>query len=380
MSLILKVAREQTAGLAMLLFKKMQMTSYLYQKTKVSVTLMIMISRLFKTVFSITVLCFMNQLSAATEYKFATEYRAMDESWPLLPNVPDSFQSASDLNVDLEIDFGRFGFEIGQANLDLELIRSVEPIDVSLSGKKDTLSLFYKLSDYQKITLHGSRQGADQQRFECYDFIGITIGSCEASDIQISSSKVKYDNLDGDLVAIAAETKTVGLSFFQATDLKWLDSFSVGIFSTTHEYDWLTPVEDLRSPFILGLVINGKTLGDAITETFKKFPQRDMWRLNQLNFSGRKAISIYGPVEVFVDADFAYLHHSNYRAVESAPNYNVKIRAGLRYESRPLLVELYGNYYHHNFIGFEPITFNQRTEHRFDDPYGNVGARVQFRF
>ncbi len=341
---------------------------------------MITISRLFRAIFSIAVLCCMNQLSAATEYKFVLEYHAMDESWPLLPNVPDSFQSASDLNIDLGIDFGRFSFEIGRANLDLELIRSVEPIDVSLSGKKDSFSVFYELSDYQTITLHGSRQGSEQQRFECYDFIGITIGSCEASDIQISSSKAKYDTLDGDLVAIAAETKTVGVSFFQATDLKWLDSFSVGIFSTTHEYDWLTPVEDLRSPFILGLVINGKTLGDAITETFRKFPQRDPWRLNQLNLAGSKAISLYGPIEVFTDVDFAYLHHANYRAVEAAPKYNLKIRAGLRYDSRPLIVEFYGNYYHHNLIGFEPITFNQRTEHRFDEPYGNVGARIEFRF
>jgi hypothetical protein len=51
-SLILKVAREQPAELAMLLFKKMQMTSYLYQKTKVTVTLMIVIFRLFKTICS----------------------------------------------------------------------------------------------------------------------------------------------------------------------------------------------------------------------------------------------------------------------------------------------------------------------------------------
>mgnify|MGYP001497102252 CR=1 FL=1 len=337
-------------------------------------------SRLFKTVWSIVVLCFMNQLSVAAEYKFAAEYRAMDESWPLLPDVPVSFQSASDLNIDLDVDFGGLGFEIGQANLDLELIRSVEPIDVSLSGKKDTLSVFYKLSDYQKITLHGSRQGADQQRFECYDFSGITIGSCEAGDIQIGSTDAKYDFLDGDLVAITANTKTYGVSFFQVSDLRWLDSFSAGIFTTTHEYDWLTPVEDIASPFILGLVINDKTLGDAINETFKKFPQRDPWRLNQLNLAGSKAISLYGPIEVFTDADFVYLHHSNYRAVEAAPRYNVKIKAGLRYNSRSLLVELYGNYYHHNLIGFEPITFNQRTEHRFDEPYGNVGARIEFRF
>jgi len=100
----------------------------------------------------------------------------------------------------------------------------------------------------------------------------------------------------------------------------------------------------------------------------EKFPQRDPWRLNQLNLAGSKAISMYGPIEVFTDVDFAYLHHANYRAVEAAPKYNLKIRAGLRYDSRPLIVEFYGNYYHHNLIGFEPITFNQRTEHRFDEP------------
>ncbi len=341
---------------------------------------MIMISRHIKTFFSIAVVCMSNQLSAEMEHRFAIEFRVMEEQWPLLPNVPDSFQSARDLNIDLSLDFGRFGFQGERANLELDLLRSVEPKDVSLSGQKDALSLFYKLSDYQKITLHGSRQVADQQRFECYDFLDITIGSCEASDIQISSSEAKYDSLDRDLVAISAETKTLGLSLFQVTDLIWLDSFSVGIFTTTHDYDWLTPVEDLASPFILGLVINGKILGDAIAETFRKFPQRDPWRLNQLNVGGSKAILIYGPIEVFTDADFAYLHHSGYKAVAAEPNYNLKIRAGLRYNSRPILIELYSNYYHHNLIGFEPITFNQRTEHRFDEPYGNIGARIEFRF
>ena len=155
--------------------------------------------------------------------------------------------------------------EIGRSNLDLELLRAVEPKDVSLSGQKDAFSVFYKLSDHQKITVHRSRQVADQQRFECYEFSGITIGSCESGDIQIGSTKAKYDVLEGDLVAITADTQTFGVSFFQVSNLKWLDNFSVGLFSTTHEYDWLTPVEDLASPFILDLVFNGKILGDAIT-------------------------------------------------------------------------------------------------------------------
>jgi hypothetical protein len=341
---------------------------------------MIVISRLFKVFCLVIAVSVMGQLAQAGEYSLSAEYRGMDEGWPFLPTVPKSFQSARDLNFALGAEFKRFGLGFGRSNLDLDLVRSVEPIDVSLSAKNDTLTVFHKPSDYRKITLSVSRQTADQQRFACYDFSGITIGSCDDGDIPIGSTNAKYDALEGDLVAISAATKTNGISFSQTANSKWIDSFSVGIFSTTHEYDWLTPVEDLASPFILGLVFNGKTLGDAITETFRKFPQRESWRLNQVNVSGSKAISLYGPIKVFVDADLVYLHHSNYRAAVSPPNYNVKVRAGLRYDTQSVLIELYGNYYHHNLIGFEPITFNQRTEHRFDQPYGNVGARAEFRF
>ena len=341
---------------------------------------MTMTFRQFKYYGFVSLFFFWSHLTLAADFKIATEYRAMDTDWPLLPEVPASFQSASDLNVEVGIDFGRFGLTVGRSNLDLELLRAVEPRDVSLSAKKDAFSVFYKLSDQQKLTLSASSQSADEQRFECYDFTGITIGSCEGSDIQIGSTNSKYDVLDGDLVAISADTKTVGISFSQISDFKWLDHFSVGLFSTTHDYRWLTPVEDLASPFILGLVFNGKTLGDAITETFIKFPQRDAWRLNQLNISGSKSINVYGDIEAFAEAHAVYLHHSNYKSVVFAPNYNVKVRAGLRYEANPVLIELYGNYYHHNLIGFEPVTFNQRTEHYFDRPYGNVGVKLAVRF
>ena len=341
---------------------------------------MIMISQQYKWLgIAVTLLGYATFASAA-EYALSIDYRAMDKDWPLLPTVPSSFQSARDINFSGGVEFSRFGFEVGRSNLDLELARAAEPKDVSLAGQKDTASLFYKLSDHQRITLHGSRQDADEQRFECYDFSGITIGSCENSDIQIGSTNPKYDALGGDLVAISAATRTHGISFSQMTNAKWIDSFSVGVFSTTHEYDWLTPVEDLDSPFILGLVFNEKTLGDAITETFRKFPQRDGWRLNQLNISGSKSINVYGDIEAFVDAHALYLHHSNYKSVVFAPNYNVKVRVGLRHEANPVLIELYGNYYHHNLIGFEPVTFNQRTEHYFDRPYGNVGVKMEIRF
>lgn len=33
-----------------------------------------------------------------------------------------------------------------------------------------------------------------------------------------------------------------------------------------------------------------------------------------------------------------------------------------------------------NLIGFQPITFNQRTEHQFDRKYGELGMNITYRF
>ena len=317
---------------------------------------------------------------ADLSYELGVDFVAMEDDWSVLPSTPASFESARGTGIFFKLDYDMFGFQIDHDRLNLNLQRVVEPLDVSLSAHKDSFLIFYRLSDVTRVSFHLSQQIADPQRFECYYSAGITIGSCENSNVQVGSLNPKYDFLNGDLIAINADTESFGITISRSSDRKWLDSLSVGIFSTTHKYDWSTPLEDLVSPYILELVFNGNKLGDAIAEVLRKFPQRDSWRLNQLNVSVNKAVSLYGPIEAFANADFVYLHHSNYRNINYEPTYNIKFRSGLRFERRSLLIEVYGNYYHHNLIGFEPITFNQRTEHRFDEPYGNLGSRVEFRF
>ena len=127
---------------------------------------MTMTFRQFKYYGFVALFFFWSQWTLAADYRIVAEYRRMDADWPLLPTAPASFQSASDLSIEVGIDFGRFGLTVGRSNLDLELLRAVEPKDVSLSAKKDAFSVFYKLSDHQKLTLSASRQGAQEQRFE----------------------------------------------------------------------------------------------------------------------------------------------------------------------------------------------------------------------
>jgi hypothetical protein len=335
---------------------------------------------LFRCLFVLSVGVVQAPVIKASEYSISVDRRLMERDWSFLPKVPPSFQAADDFSVVINADINNFGLEIGRSSLGLELLRATEPKDVSLFALKNWFSFSYNLSDYQKIKLVMSQQEADEQRFECYGFAGITVGSCDASDIQITSSDGKYDYLEGDIVSIKAKTDSKGVTFYQNSNSIWADYWSVGLLSTTHDYRWLSPIEDINSPFILGLMFDDTTLGEAIDGALRIFPQRGRWRLNQLNFGAGMRYPMYKNFEFFTQAHLVYLHYSNYQAVAAIPKYNIKIRAGVSVDFRALTVEFYGNYYHHNLIGFEPITFNQRTEHRFDQSYGNVGVRAEFRF
>lgn len=59
---------------------------------------------------------------------------------------------------------------------------------------------------------------------------------------------------------------------------------------------------------------------------------------------------------------------------------NLRIRGGIEFYFKNLSILFYGDAYLNNLIGFEPITFNQRTEHYFDKPYGELGLKFQFKF
>ena len=66
--------------------------------------------------------------------------------------------------------------------------------------------------------------------------------------------------------------------------------------------------------------------------------------------------------------------------VWSIVEYNFRLRAGIDFNAQNLSLLFYGDAYLNNLIGFEPITFNQRTEHYFDKPYGELGLKFQFKF
>jgi len=90
-------------------------------------------------------------------------------------------------------------------------------------------------------------------------------------------------------------------------------------------------------------------------------------------------VSVYN-FNLIGEYDFVFLDFKNYFEYADTPKYNFKIRAGIEIDFKNVSVTLFGDLYKNNFIGFEPITFNQRSEHYFKKAYGELGASVNLRF
>ena len=74
-----------------------------------------------------------------------------------------------------------------------------------------------------------------------------------------------------------------------------------------------------------------------------------------------------------------YLDFKDYRSIRKPPQSNVKLNIGLLWQYESVDIEIFTNLYSHNLIGFESITFNQRTSHYFNKKYGELGVAFNFK-
>ena len=333
-------------------------------------------SQLFKYSF-----LFLLSLSVnANDNYISFDQKFMDADWSFLPEVPASFDENSSKEVELGLGFKNIKTTLYTKEIDLTLQRSSEPKDVSLLAMKDGIELGYIFQNDDYLYVLASKQNADQQLFNCYEFSTFILGSCDSANLQISSANPKYDSLGDNIVSIDASTKSYGVGYKKHFNNFWIESTAIEFVKTSYEYNWLSPLEDIKSPFLLNLTIEGVTLGDALNNTLQRFPQREGWSSSQLNLGlKQKFISIYN-FNLITEYDLVLLQFSDYGEYKSTPEYNFRLRAGIEFYAQNLSLLFYGDAYLNNLIGFEPITFNQRTEHYFDKPYGELGLKFQFKF
>ena len=316
----------------------------------------------------------------ANELYLNFEQKFMDADWDFLPEVPSSFEQNNSESIEAGFLYKKIQGKIYSNEIELNLERATEPKNVTLNAKKDGGSIGYNIDDKNLVYISYANQVADPQVFSCYEFSGFILGGCDNASFIISSSNPKYDNLGSNIISINGDTNTSSIGYTRFINNFWLNSISFDIAQTKYNYKWLSPIEDIQSPFLLNLTINGNNLGDAITDTLSRLPQRDKWESHQFNLGlKQKFISIYN-FNLIGEYDFVILNFENYQEYADTPKFNLKIRAGLEIDLKNISLTLYGDLYKNNLIGFEPITFNQRSEHYFDKAYGELGLILNVNF
>ena len=317
---------------------------------------------------------FANELYLNFEQKF------MDADWGFLPEVPSSFEQNNSESIEVGFLYKKIQGKIYTNEIELNLERSTEPKNVTLNAKKDGGSIGYNIDHKNLVYISYENQVADPQVFSCYEFSGFILGGCDNASFIISSSNPKYDNLGSNIISINGDTNTFSIGYTSYINNFWLNSISFDIAQTKYNYNWLSPIEDIQSPFLLNLTINGNNLGDAITDTLSRLPQRNEWKSHQFNLGlKQKFISIYN-FNLIGEYDFVILNFENYQEYADTPKFNLKIRAGIEIDLKNISLTLYGDLYKNNLIGFESITFNQRSEHYFDKAYGELGLILNINF
>jgi len=312
----------------------------------------------------------------ANEISLELDQRLMDADWKFLPKVPASFVKNNYNGLGLNFEYNNIAGSYSKSKVDLQLQRNTEPRNVSLYATKEELNFGLNFNN-KHIYVLASKQNAKPQVFNCYEFGNFILGFCEAANLQISSTNSKYEALGDNIISISGKASTIGLGYKKLHNNFWFESSSIEFVKTNYSYNWLTPLEDISSPFLLNITIDGVALGDALDSALMRLPQREGWESLQLNLGMKqKFYSIYN-FNIIAEYDLIFLDFSNYAEYKMTQDINLRIRGGIEFYFENLSLLFYGDAYLNNLIGFEPITFNQRTEHYFDEPYGELGIKFK---
>ena len=326
---------------------------------------------------------FLLSLSISSEEFSASlslQSKLMESDWNFLPDVPKSFKQTTNDSLAISTNYKKFFFEIGKSDIDLRLKRNIEPIDVSLNAKKLSAKISYQIYPDLIIYAGSHSQEANDQEFNCYSFNGLVIGSCQSANLNITSSNPKYDILGDNLVLITGDVKSKFFGFKKILNYKLINAIDFSYEQVDHNFNWLSPIEDISSPIILGLNIGGSTLGEEIEKVLFNLPQRDLWKTNMLNFKAQNEYKLSSNFSIEPSLYLKFLDLRNYTNISTIPRVNMRFRVAFSYRFKKAKFSFFGDYYHNNLIGFENIAFNQRTESYFDRPYGELGLRIELNF
>ena len=333
-------------------------------------------ARLFFVLYSLLI----STYTLSLDGHFIIEQNKTDKDWSILDKFNNSFDKNNIASSELLLIGEKFGIKLRQSDFSLDLVRFTEPKDVRLKAKSHFSELYFFLDSDSAISVSFKNQKADDQFIKCYSFSTFIIGSCEDASITITNSDEKYNILKNDIMKIDGKNEEFRFSYTSNQYNNFSDQIIVYAGISKNSFDWITPIEEIKSGFLFNLTIEGQKLGDLIQRELSRLPQRDSFYIYKVGITSKKDFQLNSFIDFFYELDIVALSSDKYNEINTFQNNNVRFKSGLNMNFNQLDLSFYGILYKNNILGYEDIAFNQRSEHHFDKKFGNLGLKLQYNF
>lgn len=273
-----------------------------------------------------------------------------------------------------------------------EATRPVIPKSISTETESDLYFISYPFNVSNRIYEVGfftKETEQDPLTIDCYEFNSLVIGgSCEEADVRLLNSDL-YRNTGERQYLPVLETQgsskgkgiTLRIKNKKVNDLNI--SHSLSYYEEEINLLFQSTILNTQDSFLRGISIDGISAGSRFDKLRNELPQLTPWKERIFKYSLNATYSLSERFALSGKLTLLKISRDAYEENPSKQDYdsNQLIDMGLFFEAhKNLLIYTRVSLSNHYLLGITPISYNRRTNHLFDHPYGqlHVGTLIKF--
>jgi len=273
-----------------------------------------------------------------------------------------------------------------------DAVRPTIPASISTETESDLYFISYPFVSERRIYEIGLFSKDTKQEpltIDCYEFNGLVIGgSCENADVKLLDSKIYRST--GERVylpVLETEGSSEGKGLTIRIKKKKIENLNLSHTLMYYEEEinllFNSTILNTKDSFLRGIKINGVSAGARFDQLKNELPQQTPWKEKIFKYSVNATYSLTERLALSGKLSMLRVSRENYENNPNKKDYdtNQLLDLGLFYALHDNLllytrVSLSNQY----LLGITPISYNRRTNHLFDHPYGqlHIGTLIKF--
>ena len=271
------------------------------------------------------------------------------------------------------------GFKLNHSEGSVD--RTVQPLRIDTAGNEFRIWLGSNASETWQWRSYYEQQKTDSLQLDCYTLNNQTIGG-NCPEAQFIFRDGLNPNPDGSLpilplVDLKAEAKVVGIevrrTVINSSTMNLSAQLRLQAANISSELS--SPLLDLQSPVLLGLVIGGQTIASLREELKMQLPQEQDWHEYNLTLGMSGSWSMNASWSLLAGLAYTRIERKGYQeriGIKEVKD-NLRLDAGILWTPiEDLGIFFKGYATTHNSLGYEPIAYNRRTSSIFSNKYGEL--------